>query len=143
MERVLDKAPNSRISLADPDARYMATSARGSGFVGSNSQAAVDTETHLIVTHDVINDGHDREQLSPMAKGAKAALGRDEIRAVADKGYFSGREILACHEDGITTSLPRPETSGNRSKGMYVKADFAYDADADVYRCPAGETLTY
>jgi hypothetical protein len=31
---------------------------------------------------------------------------------------------------------------GYRKKGMYVKADFAYDADADVYRCPAGETLT-
>ena len=121
----------------------MATSAKGSGFVGYNAQSAVDTETHLIVTHDVINAGHDREQLSPMAKAAKTVLGRDEMSVVADKGYFSGREILACHEDGITTTLPRPETSGNRKKGRYVKADFAYDADADVYRCPAGETLTY
>ena len=143
MDRALKESPDSQISLTDPDARSMATSARGSGFVGYNAQAAVDTETHLIVTHDVINDGHDREQLSPMAKGAKAALGRDEMSAVADKGYFSGREILSCHEDGITPTLPRPETSGNRKKGMYVKADFAYDADVDVYRCPAGETLTY
>ena len=111
--------------------------------MGYNAQAAVEIESHLIVAHDVINAGHDREQLSPMAKGAKAALGRDEMSAVADKGYFSGREIQACHEDGITTPLPRPETSGNRKKGMYVKADFAYDADADIYRCPAGETLTY
>ena len=143
MDRALKEAPDSQISLTDPDARSMATSARGSGFVGYNAQAAADTETHLIVTHDVINDGHDREQLSPMAKEAKAALGRDEISVLADKGYFSGREILACHEEGITTTLPRPETSGNRKKDMYVKADFAYDADADVYRCPAGETLTY
>ena len=143
MDRALKEAPDSQISLTDPDARSMATSARGSGFVGYNAQAAADTETHLVVTHDVINDGHDREQLSPMATKAKAALGRDEMRVVADKGYFSGREILACHEEGITTTLPRPETSGNRKKGMYVKADFAYDADADVYRCPAGETLTY
>ncbi|MEW9922377.1 IS1182 family transposase [Marimonas sp. MJW-29] len=143
MEQVLRHAPDSQISLTDPDARSMATSARGSGFVGYNAQVAADTETHLIVTYDVINAGHDREQLSPMAKGAKAALGRDEISVVADKGYFSGREILACHEDGITTTLPRPETSGNRKKDMYVKADFAYDADADVYRCPAGETLAY
>jgi len=141
MDWALKEASDSQISLTDPDARSMATSAKGSGFVGYNAQAAVDTETHLIVTHDVINDGHDREQLAPMAKGAKAALGRNEMRAVADKGYFSGREILACHEDGITTTLPRPETSGNRKKGMYVKADFAYDADADIYRCPAGETL--
>ncbi|MGA9412571.1 MAG: IS1182 family transposase [Roseobacter sp.] len=141
MDRALKETLGSQISLTDPDARSMATSARGSGFVGYNAQAAADTETHLIVTHDVINDGHDREQLSPMAKKAKAALRRDEMRVVADKGYFSGREILACHEEGITATLPRPETSGNRKKGMYVKADFAYDADADVYRCPAGETL--
>ena len=143
MDRALKESADSQISLTDPDSRSMATSAKGTGFVGYNAQAAVDTETHLIVTHDVINDGHDREQLSPMARGAKAALGRVEMRAVADKGYFSGREILACHRQGITTTLPRPETSGNRKKGMYVKADFAYDADADVYRCPAGETLTY
>ncbi len=143
MDRALKESADSQISLTDPDARSMATSAKGTGFVGYNAQAAADTETHLIVTHDVINDGHDREQLSPMAKEAKAALGRDEMRVVADKGYFSGREILACHQDGITTTLPRPETSGNRKKDMYVKADFAYEADADVYRCPAGETLTY
>ena len=24
-----------------------------------------------------------------------------------------------------------------------MKADFAYDADADIYRCPAGKALTY
>ena len=143
MARVLKEAPDSQISLTDPDSRSMATSAKGSGFVGYNAQAAVDTETHLIVTHDVINDGHDRDQLSPMSTGAKVALGRDEINVLADKGYFSGREIMACHEEGITPTLPRPETSSNRKKGMYVKADFAYDADADVYRCPAGETLTY
>jgi transposase len=143
MDRALKDAPDGQISLTDPDARSMATSARGSGFVGYNVQAAADTGTHLIVTHDVINAGHDREQLSPMAKEAKAALERDEIRVLADKGYFSGREILACHKEGITATLPRPETSGNRKKDMYVKADFAYDADADVYRCPAGETLTY
>ena len=140
--QALRQSPESQISLTDPDSRSMATSAKGSGFVGYNAQAAVDTETHLIVTHDVINAGHDREQLSSMAKGAKTALGCQKMSAVADKGYFSGREILTCHEAGITTTLPRPETSGNRKKGMYVKADFAYDADADVYRCPAGETLT-
>lgn len=140
--QALRESPESQISLTDPDSRSMATSAKGSGFVGYNAQAAVETESHLIVAHDVINAGHDRDQLSPMAKGAKVALGREEMSAVADKGYFSGREILACHEDGITTTLPRPETSVNRKKGMYVKADFAYDTEVDVYRCPAGEALT-
>jgi hypothetical protein len=33
----------------------MATSGRGSGVVGYNVQVAVDTEHHLIVTHEVIS----------------------------------------------------------------------------------------
>ncbi|MGB4949970.1 MAG: IS1182 family transposase [Rhizobiaceae bacterium] len=143
MAESLADAPDGQISLTDPDARAMATSARRSGLVGYNAQAAVDTETHLIVSHDVTNQGFDREQLSPMAKAAKMALGSDDLHAIADKGYFSGSEILACHRAGITTTVPRPETSGNRSKGMFVKADFRYEPERDVYRCPAGNELTY
>jgi transposase len=143
MDQALRESSNSQISLTDPDSRSMATSARGSGFVGYNAQAAVETESHLIVAHDVINAGHDRDQLAPMALEARAALGRDDMSVIADKGYFSGREILTCHEAGITTTMPRPETSANRTKGMYVKADFAYDVAEDVYRCPAGEVLPY
>jgi hypothetical protein len=45
--------PDQQISLTDPDSRSMATSGRGSGVVGYNVQVAVDTEHHLIVTHEV------------------------------------------------------------------------------------------
>ena len=143
MDRALANTPDGQISLTDPDARAMATSARHSGMVGYNVQSAVDTETHIIVTHEVTNQGFDRDQLSPMAIAAKDALQCDDLHAIADKGYFSGPEILACHEAGITTTVPRPATSGNAAKGMYVKADFAYDAERDVYVCPAGEELIY
>jgi transposase len=121
----------------------MATSGRGSGTVGYNVQAAVDCEHHLIVTHEVTNVGNDRSQLSPMAKKTKATLGADELDVVADRGYFSSEEILACDEAGITVTLPKPMTSGNKAKGRFVKADFRYLADQDVYLCPAGEHLKY
>jgi len=134
---------DQQISLTDPDARSMATSGRGSGMVGYNVQSAVDTKHHLIVAHEVTNVGTDRAQLAHMAKRTKAALGVNELDVVADRGYFSGDEILDCHKAGITVFLPKPQTSNNRLKGKFVKADFRYVKEDDVYICPAGERLVY
>ena len=141
-ERMLD-APDEQISRSDPDARSMATSGRGSGVVGYNVQTAVETDHHLIVAHDVVQTGSDRAQLVPMAQKAKEALGVDELDVVADRGYFSGEQLLECSKAGVTATLPKPQTSGNRKKGMFVKQDFRYLADGDVYVCPAGETLIW
>ena len=134
---------DQQISLTDPDARSMATAGRGSGTVGYNVQAAVDTEHHLIVTHEVTNVGNDRAQLARMSKKTMATLEVDRLDVVADRGYFSSEEILACDKAGVTVTLPKPMTSGNRSKGRFVKTDFRYLPDEDVYICPAGERLKY
>ena len=136
-------APDQQISLTDPDSRSMATSGRGSGVVGYNVQVAVETKHHLIIAHEVINEGSDRAQLSPMAKAAKAVLAVEKLDAVADRGYFSGEEILACDNAGVTVTLPKPMTSGMMARGRFGKQDFRYVADEDVYICPAGETLPY
>jgi len=136
-------APDRQISLTDPDARSMATSGRGSGIVGYNVQASVDTKHHLIVAHEVTNEGTDRAQLSRMAKQTKTALAAESLDVVADRGYFSSEEILACEEAGITVTLPKPLTSGSTAKGRFGKQDFRYIAEEDVYLCPAGERLIY
>jgi len=137
------EAPDQQISLTDPDARSMATSGRGSGVVGYNVQAAVDTEHHLIVAHEVTNVGTDRAQLANMSKQTKAALETDRLDVVADRGYFDSKEILACDRADITVTLPKPLTSGAKAKGRFGKQDFIYVADEDVYLCPAGERLAY
>src|SRR5215203_1706732 len=107
---------DQQISLTDPDSRSMATRGRGSGVVGYNVQVAVDTEHHLIVTHEVTNSGSDRAQLANVAKQAKAVLQTETLEAVADRGYFNGEEILACDRAGITVTLPKPLTSGAKSQ---------------------------
>ena len=141
-KRVL-ASPDQQVSLTDPDCRSMATSGRGSGMVAYNVQSAVDTEHHLIVAHEVTNVGTDRSQLAHMGLAAKAALHTDNLDAVADRGYFKGEEILACEKAGITVTLPKPQTSGAKSEGRFGKPDFVYLPAEDVYRCPAGEKLTY
>jgi transposase len=142
-EKLMLASPDSQISLTDPDSRSMATSGRGSGVVGYNVQVAVDTEHHLIIAHEVTNSGSDRAQLANMARQAKAILGVDKLEAVADRGYYSGEEIKACDDAGIAVTLPKPATSGMEAKGQFGKHDFAYLAEQDVYRCPAGRLLAY
>jgi hypothetical protein len=143
VEQEMLSRPEQQISETDPDARSMATSGRGSGMVGYNAQVVVDTEQHLIVSHEVRNEGKDTSLLSLMAKQAKAALGVDELEVVADRGYYKSEEILACQEAGITVTLPKPQTSNNKAKGQFDKQDFRYLAAEDVYICPAEERLSY
>jgi transposase len=143
MEKQMLASPDEQISLTDPDSRSMATSGRGSGVVGYNVQVATETEHHLIIAHEVTNVGSDRSQLAKVAKAAKEVLQVDKLEAVADRGYYHGEEIKVCADASITVTLPKPLTSGAKSEGRFGKQDFAYLADEDVYRCPAGEKLRY
>ena len=143
LEAQMLAAPDQQISLTDPDSRSMATSGRGSGVVGYNVQVAVDTEHHLIVTHEVTNVGSDRAQLAHVAQETKAMLQTEKLEAVADRGYFSGEEILTCEKTGITVTLPKPMTSRAKARGRFGKQDFRHVAEEDVYICPAGKKLTY
>ncbi|MGB5102157.1 MAG: IS1182 family transposase [Steroidobacteraceae bacterium] len=137
--RQLAASPDQQVSLTDPDARSMATSGRGTGMVGYNVQASVDTEHHLIVAHEVTNEGHDRAQLTAMAQQTREALGTKDLKVLADRGYFSGEEILKCEQAGMTPLVPKPLTNNSATSGRFDKRDFKYDAKCDRYRCPAGE----
>jgi transposase len=139
----VEAAPDKQISLTDPDARSMATSGKGTGIVGYNVQTAVDAQHHLIVDHQVTNIGNDRSQLATMAKRARTAMQAEHFEVVADRGYFSGEEILACEEAGITAYVPRTQTSNSQAKGLFGKRDFIYEPETNTYRCPAGQALIW
>jgi transposase len=141
IEVQLKDAPDGQVSLTDPDARSMKT--RGTGIVGYNVQAAVETRHHLIVEHEVINAGTDRDQLCIMATKACSSMGMRSLTAIADRGYYNGQELLKCHEAGIAAIVPNSATSNATAEGRFGKDDFIYDPFRDVYRCPAGEQLIY
>ena len=121
MEAVVAAAPDGQVSLTDPDARAMTISGRGTTVVGYNVQAAVDTTHHLIVAHEVTNATSDRAQLEPMGKLAQEATGRTALTVLADRGYFAGRQVVACEKGGMMPYVPKQ----------------------DAYRCPAGQTLKW
>jgi transposase len=139
VEARLLKTPGQQISLTDPDARSMKS--RGAGIVGYNVQTAVDTKHHLIVAHEVTNQGSDRRQLANMAKQAKSVLATEALTAVADRGYYRSEDIHECERANITSYLPKPQTSGNKAKGQFGREEFHYIAEDDEYECPAGQRL--
>jgi len=84
------RTPDQQLSMTDPDARSMATHGRGSGIVGYNVEMAVEAANHLIVAHEVTNEGHDRHRLASTAGSAKTAMACDELTVIADQGYYKG-----------------------------------------------------
>ena len=135
----LAEAPDHQLSLTDPDARCMATRSRSSPIVAYNVQTAVEAQHHLIVAHEVTNVGNDRGALSPMAEKAREAMGTEKLTAIADRGYFSGEQILKCEQSGIEAMVPKTMTSNNHARGLFDKRDFEYLPEKDEYRCPAGQ----
>jgi hypothetical protein len=143
VEKRMNTTGETQVSLTDPDCRSMATTSKQPRIVGYNVQSVVETKHHLIVAHEVTNHGYDRDALSMMARAAKDVMANKTIEAVADKGYYSGEEIVAAEQAGVAVTVPKPNTSNSGASGRFDKADFVYDAEEDTYRCPAGKQLTY
>lgn len=142
MAEHVDNAPDRHVSLTDPDARSMSTSGRGTGIVGYNIREVVDAEHHLIIAHEVVNEGHDRTQLASMSRQAKDAISADKITVLADRGYYNAEQVLEYDANGILPCVPKTDTSGKAQRGLFTNADYVYDADKDHYTCPAGAQLT-
>lgn len=137
----LNQSGQSQVSLTDPDSRAMALTPRGE--VSYNVQTAVDQKHHLIVAQEVTNEVLDNHQLFTLAQKAKQMLGENELRVVADMGYYNHEELKRCEESGITAYVSKPLVSKNTARGLFGKEKFIYEADRDCYRCPANEPLDF
>jgi hypothetical protein len=142
LQKELKTSGAKQVSLTDGDARSMVMH-HGSTEVGYNVQTAVDEKHQLIVEHEVTNDPTDHAHLAEMALRAKETLQVEQLEVVADMGYYDGAEVKQCAQAGVTTYIPKPITSVNRKRGLFIKQDFTYDEAKDCYRCPAGAELTY
>ena len=137
----LEESGQTQLSRTDADARLL--SKNGQVVAGYNVQIAVDDKHKLIAASEVVNDGNDSGQLYDMAKAAKDELGVETLTALADTGYYNGNMLKACEEDGIVAYVPQAKrTARLEAQDRISHEAFAYDAKANVYRCPAGRLLS-
>ena len=85
---------DKQISLTDFAAHSMKR--RGTCIVGCNVQTAVDARRHLIVAHEVMDIGIDRDQLIPTAEPARAAMGSENLTVIADGRSVAGASEIRC-----------------------------------------------
>ena len=94
--------PTDQINLTDADSRIMP--AKGKGFEQSyNAQAAVDTQSMLIVATSMAQVATDKQQVEPMLKviaQLPEELGSVE-HLLTDNGYFSAGNVASCEEANI------------------------------------------
>ena len=138
----LAQSGEKQISTTDPDARALPIK-MSIVEIGYNLQSVVDDKHNLIVDYEVTNK-NDFSALAPMALKAKQTLELKEgeqLTVLADKGYYSGKQIADCHQNDIDT-LVSPKSKGSKSKDPRVsKAKFNYNKSKDNYTCPKGKTL--
>lgn len=132
-----DVEKNGEKSITDPDSRHMKANNNGTD-IAHNVQISVDNKEDLVVAIDVTSNAADQGQLYTMAEKSKEALGVEKITALADKGFWTGKCLKQCEENGINAIVSKPEETGNAG---YRRSDFKYNKEKDCYICPNGSEL--
>jgi transposase len=105
-----------QVNLTDKESRIMPAS--GGGFKQAyNAQAAVDTESMLIMTAHVTQETNDKQQMSP-ALEALAALPEQLGKVntiIADCGYYSETNVKDCEAKKIVPYIAIDRQSHNQS----------------------------
>jgi transposase len=145
-QEILDKMEKSRqkeVAITDSDCRQMMNHGRVESCY--NMQAAVDSKNHLIVNYLVTNEASDLNQLSGVAISSKETLGVEQIDCLSDKGYFDFMQIKKCVDNGVTpyVAVKRSGTGGSIVSPEFTADKFIYDKSANIYVCPAGQSLFF
>ena len=151
-------------NVTDNDSAKMATS---KGVIqGYAAQAAVDSQSQVIVAADVIGSGSEQAMLLPMVEQARA-VGTDQTLITADAGYHSHANVKALHDQGTPALIAdnrmrkRDERLSDQGKHkanaaalhdksrasqdkpikLFRPSDFTYDASTNRCICPAGKPM--
>lgn len=136
------------LTLTDPDARMM------NGGVPRTTQEChsweIGVDNALLVASETTQCGNDNERLEPLVAAAREREPQG-VRAVdGDSGFYSGDVVGRLIASGLDLCIPDSNTAGDLHRGdpagtvrakTQGKIPFVYDPEADVYRCPEGNTL--
>ncbi len=109
-------APKDQFNFTDPESRIM-KAGTGSPFEQAyNAQAAVETDSRLIVAARVTDAPNDKEQLVPTWQAVPAPV-REHVAAVlVDNGFYSAAAVAAVEAHGGPTVYAAVEKTGHHRR---------------------------
>ena len=141
-ETIPDK---SQISFADSDARIMGK--RGNFDYCYNGQICVDSKDQIIITQFLTQNANDKQEVTPALMQILRDYDRLPDSMSFDNGYFSGSNLEALSKSGVNAFVAvgrKVKQDGNNNENgerFFVKSDFRYFEDKDVFICPKGNIL--
>ena len=135
-ERAKGSKPLKRVSLTDPESRFIESST-GGRTPSYNAQASLDTTSRMVVSGHVTKAPSDGNELPRILEEIEENTGRNPQEALADRGYHGFDGLRELEKRGITGYIPQPK---ERSSSL-PRAAFRYEESENAYRCPSGKLL--
>ena len=135
-----------QISFSDTEARIMGKGGKDYDY-RYNGQISVDGDHQMIVGQHVSQQSNDQHEVEAALEQIEQASGRKPDQMSLDNGYFSGENLTALEKAEIDAyvAVGRGEkpaaTALEPSDRKLIKADFCYEENDDVFRCPNGQVL--
>ncbi len=128
-------------STVDPDAGFMVRDQKPVGFFYLDHRTVDGVHALIVDTH--VTPGNVNDATPYLARLDRARTRFDlKVGAVGlDAGYFTPWVCKGIVERGLygVMGYRRP----SHREGYFHKRDYAYDAQSDHYRCPAGQIIVY
>jgi hypothetical protein len=105
LERAKVVEDNKQRNFTDPDSRIMLSSDK-SFIQAYNCQAAVDSQSQVVVACEATNQASDKPHLKPMVAQVEANAGDNPKRLSADAGYFSEENLKLMKKEGVEAHIP-------------------------------------
>lgn len=135
------KTKQSKVSRTDKDAGYMVREGKPKGFFYLDHRTV--DGAHGIITDSYASPGnvHDTRPYLDRLDRQCERFGFEVDAVGLDAGYNSAAICQGLEERDIygVIGYRRP----NHKVGYFYKRDYVYDAEADVYICPAEQRITY
>lgn len=147
-------AEECRVSETEPEVRKMKHS-DGSFSPSYNVQVSADATADMIVGVEVTQAANDQGQLGPGLDEVQRQCQQTPKQVVVDDGYVSRGTVLEMEQrqveligSGHLEEHRDPEKAASNCarrgvKPAFYPQEFRYDAEHDLYVCPAGQELSH